>query len=120
MFYTTHSAFGFDTEYVEHAITLNRSFCTSTTSILQIDEDNPAVLYVGARPPRHYRFSGEIENIVVIPNEFFSEEEAEMYHSDIGGLIAPTGTCVNYLQEDEECPAPAQPQSLLCTSVFAQ
>ena len=87
---------------------------------MQIDEDNSALLYVGARPPRHYKFSGEIENIVVFPNEFFSEEEAEMFHNDIDGLITPTGTCVNYLQEDEECSAPTQPPSLLCTSVYGQ
>ena len=86
----------------------------------QVSEGNPAVLYVGARPPRHFRFSGVIENIFVIPDEFFSEAEVEMYHNDTAGLIEPRGMCVNYLQLDEDCPPPAQPVSLLCSSVFNQ
>ena len=79
---------------------------------------NPAVLYVGARLPRHFRFSGDIENIVVTPNELFSAEDVQRYHNDIAGLITPMGVCVEYLQLGEECPMPSLPPSLLCMSVY--
>jgi hypothetical protein len=85
-----------------------------------VDELNPAVLYVGARPPRHFRFVGEIENIVVIPDRLLSAEEVRMFYNDTAGLISPAGVCVNYLQEGEECPLPGQPPSLLCSSVWGQ
>ena len=78
------------------------------------------MLYVGARPPRHFRFSGEIENIIVMPDEFSSQQEVEGYHNDTDGLINPTGVCVDYLEPSEECPAPTQPPSLLCMSVYGQ
>jgi hypothetical protein len=85
-----------------------------------VNDDNPAVLYVGARPPRHFRFSGVIEHIFVIPDELLSLTEVEVYHNDTAGLVEPRGTCVNYLQLDEDCPPPEEPLSLLCSSVFGQ
>ena len=76
------------------------------------------MLYVGARLPRHFRFSGDIENIVVTPDELFSPEDVQGYHSDIAGLITPMGVCAEYLQLGEECPTPTLPPSLLCMSVY--
>ena len=78
------------------------------------------MLYIGARPPRHYRFSGVIEHIFVIPDKLLSLTEVEAYVNDTAGLIELRGTCVDYLQLDEECPPPEQPISLLCSSVFGQ
>lgn len=76
------------------------------------------MLYVGARLPRHFKFLGEIVNVVVFPDKLFSETEVQVHHDDITSLISPTGVCVEYLQLGDECPRPIQPPSLLCMSIY--
>ena len=56
----------------------------------------------------------------MIPDKLLSLTEVEAYDNDTAGLMEPRGTCVDYLQLDEECPPPEQPISLLCSSVFGQ
>ena len=87
---------------------------------LQITASNPAVLYIGARIPRHFRFSGEIVNVVVFPNDLFSPDTVLNIHNEFANLLSPTGTCVEYLQEGDDCPEPTSPPSLLCSSVYGQ
>lgn len=76
------------------------------------------MLYVGARLPRHFKFSGDIVNVIVFPDKLFSEAEVQVHHEDIADFISPTGVCVEYLQLGDECPKPMQPPSLLCMSIY--
>lgn len=80
---------------------------------------NPATLYVGARPPRHFRFAGEIDNVVVFES-LLAQGFIQEINSEYNDIVNPVGTCVSYLQQDTTCPAPTVSTSLLCSSVYDQ
>lgn len=84
---------------------------------LQISESSPAVLFVGARLLRHYRFIGEISAVVVF-NSLLSSNEVLSLHNDYPQLLNPMGDCVPYLQRGDVCPTPSVATSLLCQSVL--
>ena len=83
---------------------------------MQITGSNPPSLFVGARLIRHYRFIGEIYDVVVF-NSLISSAFVAQLQADYAQVSAPVGECVPYLTEGQECPAPSTASSLLCQSV---
>jgi len=81
----------------------------------QVSASNPASLFVGARLMRHYRFIGEIWNVIffseVIMPQFVSQLEM-----DYPMLLEPIGDCAPYLTMGATCPTPSTQPSLLCSS----
>ena len=86
-------------------------------SFFQISESNPAVLFVGARLVRHYRFVGEIHAVVKF-NSLLSSTEVLSLDRDYPRVLDPTGDCMPYLRRGDTCPTPAVASSLLCQSVL--
>ena len=83
---------------------------------LQISDSNQPSLFIGARLVRHYRFIGEIMDVVVF-NSLFSSAFAAQLQNDYSQVSNPKGQCVPYLSRDQPCPPPVTASSLLCQSV---
>lgn len=83
----------------------------------QVSASTPASLFVGARLLRHYRFVGEIWNVIFF-NSVINSDFVGQLQMDYPMLIDPIGECVPYLTMDESCPTPSIAPSLLCTSTF--
>lgn len=84
----------------------------------QISDANPAVLYVGARPPRNFRLRGEVRLILVFNSELPSGLIVQL-QSDYPLLVQPMGVCASYLERDAICPTPSTAVSSVCTSTLA-
>ena len=82
----------------------------------QISESNPAVLFVGGRLIRNFRFVGEI-NTVIVFNSVLSSFDVNNLNNDYSELLNPMGDCVPYLARGAICPTPSVASSLLCQSV---
>ena len=83
---------------------------------LQINASNQPSLFIGARLVRHYRFVGEIMDVVVF-NSLISGTFVAQLQSDYSQVSNPMGQCVPHLSRDQPCPSPATANSLLCQSV---
>ena len=83
---------------------------------LQINGGSTPSLFVGARLVRHYRFVGEIMDVVVF-NSLISGTFVAQLQNDYSQVSDPMGQCVPYLSHDQPCPSPAMANSLLCQSV---
>ena len=97
---------------IPHASTYpaNIFFCFSE----QVSASNPASLFVGARLMRHYRFIGEIWNIIFF-NEVITPEFVSQLQMDYPMLLEPVGSCVPYLTLGTTCPTLSTEPSLLCS-----
>ena len=83
---------------------------------LQINASNQPSLFVGARLVRHYRFVGEIMDVVVF-NSLISGTFVAQLQNDYSQVSNPMGQCVPHLSRDQPCPSPVTANSLLCQSV---
>ena len=82
----------------------------------QVSESNPAVLFVGARLVRSFRFVGEIQAVVVF-NFLLSSTNILALHNEYTQVLDPLGDCMPYLALGDNCPTPTMASSLLCQSV---
>ena len=83
---------------------------------MQISDSNPAVLFIGARLVRNFRFIGEIDAAVVFKSLLASSDIARL-HNDFAMVRDPIGECVPYLEVEAICPTPSVAPSILCQSV---
>ena len=84
-------------------------------SYFQVSDSNPASLSVGARLVRHYRFIGEIMDVVVF-SSLLTQSNVTQLQDDYSQIATPIGECVSFLARDDPCPAPIAAPSLLCQS----
>ena len=91
--------------------------CLCTVCHSQITDDTPAVLFVGARLARNFRFIGEIQSVVVFDSPLSSNDVSTL-NSDYPQVLNPTGDCMPYLGQGDTCPTPTLATSLLCQSVL--
>lgn len=80
---------------------------------MQLSPSNRAVVYVGARPPRNYRFIGTIYDVVVFSSLVTSDFVRQLMMDSMTSA-GTTGECVSYLPRDAPCPVPSVAPSLYC------
>jgi hypothetical protein len=84
---------------------------------MQVSSSNPAVLFIGARLVRNFRFIGEIDAAVVFDTLLTSSDIARL-NTDFPAIRDPVGECTSYLGVGVSCPTPSVAPSLLCQSVL--